>query len=213
VGSIAPGPGSSPISSFGNDAREPFATEFVRSYLGASGAPATQWITDTKVEDSMRSTITRRRVIGGVGLTLLALAASALPVGAQGPATLKALGGYRLTMPTIRKVVAAGNAIERGPDADAVGRATSDPAMSIDQLVAVFGRYPSAKQAVAASGLSPREFATATLSLYWATRFLAEQEMYKSLGRPQTGPPAHVPPENVELVRANQAEIERLSRN
>jgi hypothetical protein len=116
-------------------------------------------------------------------------------------------------MPTIRKVVAAGNAIERGPDAEAVGRATSDPALSIDQLMAVFGRYASAKRAVAASGLSPREFATATLSLYWATRYLAEQEMYKSLGRPQTGPPAHVPPENVELVRANQAEIERLSQD
>lgn len=95
--------------------------------------------------------------------------------------------------------------------AAAFRRATSDPSMSIEQAMAVYDRYPTSKRAVVASGLSAREFATASLALHWAFRFLAEVEMEKALGKPPRRPLAHVPPENVELARKNQAEIERLS--
>jgi ABC-type Fe3+ transport system substrate-binding protein len=144
-------------------------------------------------------------------LTIVAAAFAAEPVSAQGPATLKALGAYRLTMPTLRKVIAAGKAAERGPDADAIKQATGQSAMSIEHVMGVFDRYPSARNAVAASGLSSREFATAYLAFYYTTRYLADDQMRRALGQTPPGPPAHVNPANVELVRNNQEEIARLT--
>jgi hypothetical protein len=130
---------------------------------------------------------------------------------AQGPDTLRALSEYRLTMPVVRKVMQAGREVESGPEGKQVGEATQNITnMSIEQVVALNDRFPTLKKAVASSGLSPKEFATAQLSLQWAYRYFATSEMEKQLGRPSAGPPAHVPKENVELVRANQAEIARL---
>jgi hypothetical protein len=94
-----------------------------------------------------------------------------------------------------------------------IGRAASDPAVTIEQAMAAFDGHASSKRAVSACGLSFREFATAYLALYWASRFLAEEEMAKAQGRSPRRAPAHVPPENVELLRKNQAEIERLSKS
>jgi hypothetical protein len=130
---------------------------------------------------------------------------------AQGPDTLRALSEYRLTMPVVQKVMHVGREVEKGPEGKQVGEATQNmTSMSIEQVVALNDRFPTLKKAVASSGLSPKEFATAQLSLQWAYRYLATAEMEKALGKPSRGPPAHVPKENVEFVQNNRAEIERL---
>jgi hypothetical protein len=130
---------------------------------------------------------------------------------AQGPDTLRALSEYRLTMPVVRKVMQVGREVESGPEGKQVREATmSITNMSIEQIVALNDRFPTLKKAVASSGLSPKEFATAQLSLQWAYRYLATAEMEKAMGRQSAGPPAHVPKENVEFVRSNEAEIARL---
>lgn len=103
-----------------------------------------------------------RTLVAACCLTLMGFVASPAPAHAQGPATLRALGEYRLTMPTLRKIITAGRGINAGPDAQAINAATNRPAMSIEDLMGVFDRYPAAKRAVASSGLSPREFATAS---------------------------------------------------
>lgn len=131
---------------------------------------------------------------------------------AQGPETLRTLSEYRLTMPVVRKVMQVGREVENGPEGKQVGEATQNITnMSIEQVVALSDRFPTLKKAVASSGLSAKEFATAQLSLQWAYRYLAVSEMEKATGKPAHGPPAHVPKENVELVRSNEAEIARLS--
>ena len=155
----------------------------------------------------------RRVFARSVCLSLLISSLAAPAAMAQGPETLKALAAYRLTMPTIRKLLEAGDEVEKTPaEAKAVREATSDiQRMSIGQTVAVIEKYPAMKRAVARTGLSSREYATGLLSLHWAMRYLAEQEMRKAQGQTPPGPPAHVPKENVELVLKNMEEIERLS--
>lgn len=138
------------------------------------------------------------------------VAAQVLP--AQGPETLRALGAYHLTMPTVRKLIAAGRSYEEQPGADEVSDALEDPSrMSIDQFVAVIDRFPILQKAVSGSGMAPREFATASLAFHWAMRYLAEDEMRRMTSQKQAGPPAHVPAGNVELLRKNEEEIRKLS--
>ena len=149
-----------------------------------------------------------RTAVAAVCLTLSGIAAAASPSDAQGPATLRALGEYRLTMPTLRKVIAAGKAASSGPDAAAINAAMGRPAMSIEDLIGVIDRYPALKSAVSASGLSAREFATSYLAYMYTVRYLAEAEMRKAQGQ-TISPPAHVRPDNVQLVRDNQAELRK----
>jgi hypothetical protein len=151
-----------------------------------------------------------RTAVAAFCLTLSGLAATASPSDAQGPATLRAIGEYRLTMPTLRKLIAAGKAVSSGPDAAAINAAMGRPAMNIEDLIGVIDRYPALKQAVSASGLSAREFATSYLAYLYTVRHLADAEMRKAQGQ-TIGPPAHVRADNVQLVRDNQAELSRLS--
>lgn len=160
----------------------------------------------------LRLALAVRTAVAGVScLTLASIAASPSTARAQGPATLKTLSEYRLTMPTLRKLIAAGRGIRQSPDAKAIDSATNRPAMSIEDVMRVTDRYPAAKQAVSATGLSAREFATAYLAYFYTGRYLAEEEMRKALGQKVAGPPAHVRADNVKLLRDNQEELTRLS--
>jgi hypothetical protein len=114
-------------------------------------------------------------------------------------------------MPTLRKLIAAGKSTRQSPDGAAIDSAMNQRAMSIEQVMAVIDRYPAAKQAVSSSGLSAREFATAYLAYYYSVRYLAEEEMRKGMGQTVAGPPAHVRPDNVKLIRDNREELQRLS--
>jgi hypothetical protein len=143
---------------------------------------------------------------------LLSFLVAPLAVPAQGPETLETLGSYRLTMPVVRKLMAAAREFENAPDARAAQDEMRDLSrMSIDQAVAVIGKYPSLQKAVASTGMPLREFATASLAFYWATRFLLEDGMRQASGAKSNGPPAHVPLENVELLLKNEEEIRKLA--
>ena len=160
---------------------------------------------------SLRLGFAGRTIVAAACLTFAGLVTTASPAAAQGPATLRAIGEYRLTMPTLRKLIAAGKAVNAAPDAAAINAALGRPAMSIEDMMGAIDRYPAAKQAVSASGLSAREFATAYLAYAYTVRHLADAEMRKALGQTVAGPPAHVRPDNVKLVQDNQEELARLS--
>jgi len=150
---------------------------------------------------------TRVGIAAGIAALLSSSPANSF---AQGPETLKALQAYQLTVPSLTKVLDAGRTIEESPEATQIGEATAElTRMSIEQVMAVADKYPSMKRAIASSGLSSREFATALLSFTWATRYLAEEEMLTGMGKTPPGPPAHVPKANVDLVRRNRALIQR----
>ena len=94
-----------------------------------------------------------RTAVAAACLALSGLVTTASPSDAQGPSTLRAIGEYRLTMPTLRKLIAAGKAASSGPDATAINAAMGRPAMSIEDLIGVIDRYSALKQAVSASGV------------------------------------------------------------
>jgi len=147
----------------------------------------------------------------GALVTVLGTPALASPARAQGRETLAALAEYRLTMPTLRRVLRAGVEGERGADPAAVREARWESSMSIEDMMAVHDRFPSLRRAIERNGLTAREYAIATLSLNFAFMQLAREEGARAEGRTPPAPPRHVPKENVELVRGNMSEIERLS--
>ncbi len=151
-----------------------------------------------------------------MSIALLALPAVAATARAQGkgPEDMKTLANYRLTMPTVRKVLGAMREMRADPESkkyesEGEGWGEKFLNMSLAEITAEYDRLPPAKRAIARSGLSTREWVTAFASLMWAGRVIAEQELAKATGKaPIT--PGHVPQENVDLVRQNEAEIERL---
>jgi hypothetical protein len=147
----------------------------------------------------------------GALVTVLGTPALASPARAQGRETLAALAEYRLTMPTLRRVLRAGVEGERGADPAVVREARWESSMSIEDMMAVHDRFPSLRRAIERNGLTTREYAIATLSLNFAFMQLAREEGARAERRTPPAPPPHVPKENVELVRGNMSEIERLS--
>jgi hypothetical protein len=161
---------------------------------------------------SRSSRFTMHLVLLSAVLALLVLPPVVSTARAQGRgrADMKTLASYRLTMPTVRKLLSAARAAEADPAYRQSPSLEKVEGMSLAEFTAAIDRNPATKRAVARAGLSTREWATAWASFMWAVRVLAEQEMARGMGRRPRRLPAHVPHANVNLVRQNQAEIERL---
>ena len=166
----------------------------------------------------IRPAFTSRTLVRCImSIALLALPAVAATARAQGkgPEDMRTLANYRLTMPTLRKVLGAIREMKADAESKKLEAAGEEgfnkdiASMSLAEIAAEYDRLPPAKRAIARSGLSTREWVTAFASFIWATRVIGEQELAKMSGKaPIT--PGHVPQENVDLVRQNEAEIERL---
>ena len=160
----------------------------------------------------------RTLALSATVLALLALPSLAPAARAQS-ADEKALASYRLTMPTIRKLVAVQEKIMEvaaSPDAKKwakeLERQSSGNA-TIAELSAAYDRVPPLKQAIASSGLSTREYVTAFFSFFQAAMMVSVQEYAQQQGSKEAAPlPAGVSKENVELVRQNKAEIDQISK-
>ncbi len=153
------------------------------------------------------------------GLALLALPLLASAARAQESDDAKALASYRLTMPTIRKLVAAQEKFleaASSPDAkkwtkEMEGKSTGN--MSIAELSALYDRIPPIKQAIASSGLSTREYVTAMFAFFQAAMVASMQDYAKQQGSKEAATlPPGVSKENIDLVRQNKAEIDRISK-
>ena len=160
-------------------------------------------------------TLTRRIA----SVALLALPVLAPAAQAQRSEDEKILANYRLTMPTVRKVLAVQEKFldaANSPDAkkwtkEMEGKSTGN--MSIAELSAFYDRIPPIKQAVASTGLSTREYVTAMFSFFQAAMMVSMQEYAKQQGSKEAATlPPGISKENIELVRQNKAEIDQISK-
>lgn len=152
------------------------------------------------------------------GVLLLVLTASSLsnPTAArtqEDDPDDKAYYSYRLTMPKVKKYLAAAvnlaNAIQRTPAVDQAIETSMNA--SIDEAVAAFNRVPEARRGIADAGLTTRDF------VLTQGAFVRAGVAYGLMKEGTMSPDSalkimHVRPANLDFVRKNEAEIARLTK-
>jgi hypothetical protein len=154
-----------------------------------------------------------------VGLVSSALLLTARDVAAQRTRPTAANDGraeaesYRLTMPVLRRVLPVLHAPGVTTECPRQGGAFRDvDAMPVTEMQAVLDRCAPVRRAAAAHGVSTREVALAAKALMRAGRRITEEESAKVSGGTPAPLSAGALRDNVLLVRQNEAEIGRLSR-
>ena len=121
-------------------------------------------------------------------------------------------GEFRLTMPLLRKALPILHAPGAEEECHQAGEESRDLlAMSLAQVEQRMAECPPIRKAAAAQKASLRELALTYKTLLIASYRIAEEEIAKARG----GTAAPLPPgavrDNVALLRANDAEVARLS--
>lgn len=157
-----------------------------------------------------------RRIVRTVAIAAIAAAASAVPATsrAQESADAQLLAKYRLTESTLHKVIQASRnlmAMYKDPAVRKELAGQEDDARpdakTIAGIGAQFDALPPAKRAINAAGLTSREYALATMSLFQASMAAA---LMDAKGKYQVKElPKGTPKENVDFVRAHKAELEQ----
>lgn len=132
--------------------------------------------------------------------------AQADPLLATANAGQHADGEYRLTMPVVRKTLSL-------PLVDVSDELPIDRVrwMSVKELAGEFERIPATRTAIAGSGLSTGEVAAALQAIMRAEEYLLREELAGTGGMAAPAPLEEgVLKHNVDLLRANREEIERL---
>jgi hypothetical protein len=150
------------------------------------------------------------RAIAGL-LTASSLLASAASAQAQGDKDLKAISGYRLTMPKYKQMMTAmlnlGKAAQQNPNISAALENSADA--PLDQMIARLDAVPPARKAIGDAGLTTREFALiemATLQAGMAYGLTKQLHLTPDSVAKTTG----VSKANLEFFRTNEAELERM---
>ncbi|HEX6536278.1 MAG TPA: hypothetical protein VF041_16930 [Gemmatimonadaceae bacterium] len=157
-----------------------------------------------------------RRILRTVAIAAIAASASAIPVAAHAQQSDDAalLARYRLTETTLHKVIQASRNLMAAYKDPAVREelakrendGTPD-AKTIADIGAQFDALPPAKRAINAAGLTSREYALATMSLFQASMAAALMDAKGKFQLKEL--PKGTPKENVDFVRAHKAELEQ----
>jgi hypothetical protein len=125
----------------------------------------------------------------------------------------KVVSAYTLTMPKYKKLMQAmlniGKAVQKD---SALGSAIEDSGnKSLDQMTAAYNAKPQIRNAIAAAGITSREFAVGLMSLFQTGMSYGLMKQYK-----MTADSVHkatgVSIANLEFYRANEAEIDRMTK-
>jgi hypothetical protein len=129
-----------------------------------------------------------------------------------GDADLRELSRYQLTMADVRKFAAVNAELAKHPkreqeesDEDDEG---NDDDESLDDMAARIESVPEARQALAAAGLSARQYAVITMALLQAS--LAQFAVEQGADPAKIAREASVHPANIRFVKEHKAELEQL---
>jgi hypothetical protein len=133
-----------------------------------------------------------------------AMTAAILQAPVTGPVNADVVGEYRLTMDGVRKLVGAGQQLaalqaSRPELRDSMALDGFDPNGIYEKL----NRYPEVRAAIAESGMTPREYATATAALMQAA-------MIRQMRARGMQPRVQVNEANVRFVDENWNEIQGI---
>lgn len=117
---------------------------------------------------------------------------------------------FRLTMPVVRKVVPVLSAVGEQAEAECP-EVRESYRKGATELAKAFDRCKPVEERLDAAGLSSHESAGVTLALMRAFWHLGTEEAAAEAGQDPPPPPSsEIARANLELVRANRAEIEDL---
>jgi hypothetical protein len=125
----------------------------------------------------------------------------------------KAVSAYTLTMPKYKKLMQGmlniGKAVQKD---SALGSAIEDSGnKSLDQMTAAYNAKPQIRNAIAAAGLTSREFAVGLMSLLQTGMSYGLMKQYK-MSADSVHKATGVSTANLEFYRANEAEIDRMTK-
>ena len=125
----------------------------------------------------------------------------------------KAVSSYTLTMPKYKKLMQAMVNIGKAAQKDsALASAMEDSGnKSLDQMTAAFNAKPPVRNAIAAAGLTSREFAVGEMALLQAGMSYGLMKQYK-LTADSVHKATGVSMANLEFYRTNEGEIDRLTK-
>jgi hypothetical protein len=161
-----------------------------------------------------RSPLTQQALVPAIaGLTLLLALLGASEVSAQSrPLPATDPGEFRLTMPLLRKALPILHASGAEKECHRPGEEYRDLlAMSLVQVEQRIGACPPIRAAAAAGQASLRELALTYKALLLASYTIADEEIAKARGSTAAPLRPGALRDNVALLRANEAEIARLS--
>ncbi|HUF66884.1 MAG TPA: hypothetical protein VMM17_12990 [Gemmatimonadaceae bacterium] len=117
------------------------------------------------------------------------------------------ISNYELTMDRMRRWMTAARNLGTAAENDPTLEPPDADEVSYSQMIAWYEQNPTAREALRSAGITPRDFVLTTLAYMQAGMTYAVLGMSKEAKIPegQSG-------RNVEFVRANQAELERLAR-
>jgi hypothetical protein len=148
-----------------------------------------------------------------LGLALPCLITSAAVGQTAADKDLKAISAYTLTMPKYKQLMTAmlnlGKAAQRDPK---LAESLKDSGnLSIDQMVARYDAVPPVKRAISDAGFTTREFAVAQGAMLQAGMSYGLMKQLK-LSPDSVSKTTGVSKANLEFIRANEAEIERMGK-
>jgi hypothetical protein len=148
-----------------------------------------------------------------LGLAVPCLLASPAAAQGQGDKDLKAISAYTFTMPKYRQFMNAMLNLGQAAQADpSLGDALENSGdLSIDQLTARYNSVPSVKAAITKAGMTPRELALAQGAFLQAGMSYGLMKQMK-LSPDSVVKVTGVSRANLEFFRANEAEINRMSK-
>lgn len=134
---------------------------------------------------------------------------------ANGDADLRELSRYTLTMPDIRKYAAANEALAKLPkprqdDEDAESEDDDDSDESLDGIVKRMEAVPGARKSIEAAGLTVRQYAVITLSIFQAA--MAQFAIQQGADPAKVAKDAGVNPANIRFVKEHKAELEKMKK-
>lgn len=132
---------------------------------------------------------------------------------AGGDADLRELSRYTLTLSDVRKYAAANAALAQHPkaeqeDEESEDEDDGDDAESLDDMVRRIDSVPEARRAIQGAGLTTRQFAVITMALFQAS--FAQFAIEQGADPAKVAKDAGVNPANIEFVKKNKAELEKL---
>jgi hypothetical protein len=122
------------------------------------------------------------------------------------------LAAYRLSMPVIQKLERAAVNVGAAMKANPQWRDEAGDHETLADIAEFHRERPALRQAIERAGLTPDEYALATLSWVQASMAFAVAQALPPERRAAALADAKVPAANVEFVRKNKAELDAMSR-
>ena len=155
----------------------------------------------------------KRGMLLSLMFALLAAVSGPQTRAAGGDADLRELTRYTLTLADVRKYAAANAALAKLPkpeqnEEDAESEGDDDNAESLDDMAKRIETVPGARKSIEAAGLTVRQYAIITMSIFQAA--FAQFAIEQGADPAKVAKDAGVNPANIRFVKEHKAELEKL---